>query len=104
MAKLERSWNSFVRSMIQTKDAWERLRGQLEGRPNLDHIDPKAQKYMSLPFYRSPFYKAMPDFIRMYGNTRGDLRDLLVKESSKDEPKKDYKSKERKDDGARAGL
>jgi len=89
MANLERSWNAFVRSLIQTKESWERFRTLMDGKPNLDHLDGKAQKYMSLPFRRSPFFKAMPDFIRIYGNSRADLKELLIPEGFKDKPKKD---------------
>ena len=104
MAKLERSWNSFVRSMIQTKDSWERLRLQLEERPNMDNIEPKAQKYLCQPFSRSTFFKAMPEFIRLFGYKRVDLRDLLVSESFKDKPKQTTKSKEKNNGGARQSV
>ena len=104
MAKLERSWNSFVRSMIQTKDLWERLRLQLEERPNMDNIEPKAQKYLCQPFSRSTFFKAMPEFIRLFGYKRMDLRELIVSESFKDKPKQTTMSKEKNNDGARARL
>lgn len=104
MPNLERSWNSFIRSLIQTKDAWERLRTLMEGRPNLDHIEPQAQKYLSLPFRKSPFFKAMPEFIRLFGNRREDLRNLLVSEASKDKPKQTNIVEEKKNDGARLSV
>lgn len=83
MANLERSWNTFIRSMSQTKDAWERFRQLMEERPNLEHVEPQAQKYMCLPFNRATFFKAMPDFIRVFGNSRRDLKELLIQESLK---------------------
>lgn len=93
--KLEAEWNQVIKSLLETKRAWEILRGQ-----SRDVVAGNASRYMALPFRRSPFEKALP-LLLSYAWSQGGLEKLIVKETveAREPDVVKPKAKEEKQDG-----
>ena len=70
-------WNTMIKSLIRTKKAWENFQDCLNQK-NIDALDePKAQRFLTLPFVKMVFAKALPLLIS-YASVNGGLDKMLL--------------------------
>ena len=85
------SWNRVVKSLQETKKAWEAHKEVMSERPNLDLLSSEAQKRLKFAFHKSSrfekFLRAAMELWQLWGGM--DTLEIEV------EPKRKEKEKEK---------
>lgn len=107
MHKAVETWNNFVEKFIESHDAWNEHRKEMEflrldeGARALEVLPPAAQRFLRLTFNTSKFEVAIPrmvDYMRGIGGIE-TLR-LSLEEELEEEPEEEPEEEEPEDEVA----
>jgi len=79
-----KSWNRVLKSLSETKKAWEAHREVMSERPNLELLPIEAQKRLKFAFHRSSNFEKFLRAASELWQLRGGMEELVIPQEPKE--------------------